>query len=289
MANFVDYKKDQAKWITVIESEFFPDYLEKADLLYAGVIEHFKRLARSADSSQDLLREIVKVKDKQATQLMRVFRKFVSPDTSVEMLKRKSKVEEIIRDFGDAFRPIGEVMENLDSRPDKDEALMALLYEYKDRGKKGYELTKTFFAWFNARYGEDYLLAGPEAAGPDIQLKKALPGFEGKVPADFVVSRKDGTPLVVGFARYDSDRGGAQEDDRTGGNRDKITEIRKYAQERRVALNLLFLNDGPGLCLGSMWDDYCALEDYGEGDVMVCTLKMLDERFTQAWFDPRRV
>jgi hypothetical protein len=38
-----------------------------------------------------------------------------------------------------------------------------------------------------------------------------------------LISRLDGTALVVVFARYDSNRGGSQEDDRTGGNREKIT------------------------------------------------------------------
>jgi hypothetical protein len=45
------------------------------------------------------------------------------------------------------------------------------------------------------------------------------------------------------------------------------------------------LNDGPGLLLGSMWNDYANLEKYGQSRVMVCTLKMLDERFTQSWLD----
>jgi hypothetical protein len=96
---------------------------------------------------------------------------------------------------------------------------------------------------------------------------------------------EDGTPLVVVFARYDSDRGGSQEDDRTGGNRDKISQIQDYAQTSHSPLKVLMLNDGPGLILGSMWDDYADLEQNGQSRVMVCTLKMLDERFTQSWLD----
>ena len=38
-----------------------------------------------------------------------------------------------------------------------------------------------------------------------------------------LISNLDGTPLVVVFARYDSNRGGSQEDERTGGNREKTT------------------------------------------------------------------
>ena len=53
-----------------------------------------------------------------------------------------------------------------------------------------------------------------------------------------------------------------QEDDRTGGNRDKVTEIRRYASEKKVPIKVFFLNDRPGLTLGSMWNDYTALETY---------------------------
>ncbi len=88
---------------------------------------------------------------------------------------------------------------------------------------------------------------------------------------------------MVGFARYDSDRGGAQEDDRIKGNRDNITDMLRYSAERSVPLKVLFLNDGPGLLLGSMWRDYAALEEYGRGDVMVATLLMLEDRFTENW------
>lgn len=98
---------------------------------------------------------------------------------------------------------------------------------------------------------------------------------------------------MVGFAHYDSDRGGSQEDDRTGGNMDKAQKVLAYAARRRIPLRVLFLNDGPGLLLGSMWRDYAALEEKnvvdGERHVMVVTLKMLDERLLPEWFDPPHV
>ncbi|MDM3852765.1 MAG: hypothetical protein PT119_22985 [Aphanizomenon gracile PMC627.10] len=58
-----------------------------------------------------------------------------------------------------------------------------------------------------------------------------------------------------------------------------------YAQTYNLSLKVLMLNDDPGLLLGSMWNDYANLEQYGQTRVMVCTLKMLDERFTQSWLD----
>lgn len=90
-------------------------------------------------------------------------------------------------------------------------------------------------------------------------------------------------PLVIGFARYDSDRGGAQEDDRTGGYGNAVREILEYSKTKGARLKILFLNDGPGLLSGSMWRDYTSLEDMALGRVMVVTLKMLDERVTREW------
>ena len=64
-----------------------------------------------------------------------------------------------------------------------------------------------------------------------------------------------------------------------------MTDILRYSQAQEIPLKVFFLNDGPGLTLGSMWNDYTALENYGKGKVMVCTLKMLDERFTKDWLE----
>lgn len=285
MISFSSYKASASSWITFIDSEFYPDYLDEAKVIYGSVLEQFAKLVGEAQNSADLLIKISQEPNPSRTQLLRVFRKYVSPDTSVEMLKRKNRIPEIITEFGTRFRSLEEVSRNLASRPYTDEAIMAVLFEYKSRGQKGYQLTEAFFLWFNKTFGAEYQIQGPQRAGRDVMLDEALPNFEYRIPADFLISRQNGTPLIVGFARYDSDRGGSQEDDRTGGNRDKVTEIRKYAAGYNVPLKVLFLNDGPGLTLGSMWNDYAALETYGAGDVMVCTLKMLDERFTKEWLE----
>lgn len=47
-------------------------------------------------------------------------------------------------------------------------------------------------------------------------------------PVDFVI-HEGGNVLAIGLARYDSDRGGAQEDDRTGQYREVAQEILGYA------------------------------------------------------------
>lgn len=44
-----------------------------------------------------------------------------------------------------------------------------------------------------------------------------------------------------------------------------------------------FYPDGPGLLLGSMWDDYAALESRWPGKIMVVTLRMTTDRLTTTW------
>lgn len=285
MTSFSDYKSRASQYITFIDSEFYPDYLDEAKTIYGSVIEQFIELASEADSSANLLISIFEKPNPSRTQLLRVFRKYVSPDTSVEMLKVRKRIPSIIEDYGHRFRDIEEIRAKLASRPNPDEALMAILIEYKSRGQKGYELTEAFFLWFEKSFGSEYLIEGPVRAGRDVMLDEVLQDWEAKTPADILISHTNDTPLVIGFARYDSDRGGAQEDDRTGGNRDKVTDILRYAETYQLPLKIFFLNDGPGLTLGSMWNDYAALENYGRGRVMVCTLKMLDERFTRNWLE----
>ena len=89
--------------------------------------------------------------------------------------------------------------------------------------------------------------------------------------------------LAIGLARYDSDRGGAQEDDRTGGYHNCADEILNYAKKRHFRTKVIFINDGPGLLLGSMWNDYAHLERSRPGKILVATLRMIPERITREW------
>lgn len=102
-------------------------------------------------------------------------------------------------------------------------------------------------------------------------------------PVDFVIY--DGEKvLAIGLARYDSDRGGAQEDDRTGQYREVAHEILTYADAHGMPhVKVIFVNDGPGLLLGSMWNDYANIEKQWPGRVKVVTLRMVPERITADW------
>lgn len=292
MRRFGDYKSKASAYITSQDRPYYPDYLEDAKRLYADVFASFGQLLEASKSSTDLLRRIHSQPGELRIQLLRCFRKYVSPMTSVEMLKVKTKEQIVVDTFGHSFRDLREVRASFLPRANDDEALAAVLWEHHDRGTPGYVLTGDFFEAFEDMYGHEYLIAGPRRAGADVQLATALPKFTKIVPADFVILRKvDTTPLVVGFAHYDSDRGGSQEDDRTGGNQDKVEKIMNWAARRRIPLRVLFINDGPGLLLGSMWDDYARLEADNIVDdelrVMVLTLKMVSERLSADWVEGR--
>jgi hypothetical protein len=202
------------------------------------------------------------------------------------MTKRKTKAEIFEKEFNSKFRPINEVQKAFDSRPLKDEVMCALLWEYKDRGKKGYDLTERFFELFRSNFSA-LQIVGPERAGKDILMKEVFANYPNpNRPVDFVIKDKNEI-LAVGLARYDSDIGGTQEDDRTGGYANCANEFLTYTKNKGLKTRLLFFNDGPGLLLGSMWNDYATLESNWKGKVMVLTLRMVTERITKEWLNAK--
>ncbi len=280
---FEDYKSEAHNWITLAGGEYYPDILKDACELYKPVLVMFGQILKSSESSIRLLLNISEVPDGwMRIQLARVFRKYVSPETPVEMLKKKTKAQEICDQFGKGFRPVHQVQAAFSSRPMPDEALCALLWEYKDRGKKGYDLTERFFEMFRA-YFPSLELLGPERAGRDILMKEVFEDYPNpKRPIDFVI--KEGQKiLAIGLARYDGDRGGAQEDDRTGGYMNCASEFLGFARKKGLGTKVIFINDGPGLLLGSMWSDYAKLEKSWKNKIMVLTLRMVTERLTHDW------
>jgi len=281
--NFADYKPEGHLWITLATGEYYPDILPLACELYKPVLVLFGQLLKAAHSSTDLFLSIAAVDEHwMRIQLSRVFRKYVSPETPVEMLKKRSAAKTICERFGKGFRKVTEVQKKFAERPVPDEALCAILWEYKDRGKKGYDLTERLFSILRENL-PTLKVTGPERAGKDILLGEVFPKYpKPDRPVDFVIYQ--GTKvLAVGLARYDSDRGGAQEDDRTGGYRDCAAEILGYANSYGLNTKVIFLNDGPGLLLGSMWADYAYLEEHWPGRVKTVTLRMIAERITLKW------
>ena len=133
-ALFADYKDRAPQYVTTQERPYYPDYLEDARALYRDVFARFGALLHEAGSSADLLLKIHEQPSDIRIQLLRCFRKYVSPVTSVEMLKVKAKVDAVIADFGGTFRSLEEVVSGFAKRALDDEALAAVLWEHHDRG-----------------------------------------------------------------------------------------------------------------------------------------------------------
>ena len=282
MATFGEMEADKWKWITAYDKKFYPDHFEEAVRFYQHYINNFRNQAKIAQSSADLLRRIQAVRQPDRTQMLRIFSRYVSPVTSVEMLKVVGNTELVIATFGPGFRDIDKVRANI-NRLDYDDVLGALLWEYKDRGKVGYDLTDEFFTWFDRRFTDlGFVASGPRRAGRDIDLRNVIPGYIQESPTDILIAHER-EPVVVGWGRYDNDRGGAQEDDRIGGNREKILSIIEHNNSKGVPLKIFFLQDGPGLGLGSMWRNYGDFEKKDPGRILVATLKMLPSRLTREW------
>lgn len=282
--SFADYWGDAENWITLATGEYYPDILEDACNLYMPVIATFGKLLSTSYSSQNLFERISDHGSPwMRVQLCRVFRRYVSPTAPVEMMKVRSRKQQVLDTFGRDFRPIQVVQAKFKERPERDEALCALLWEYKSRGQKGYTLTEKFFDLFQSHF-PSLRIEGPRRAGQDIPLGDVFKGYPNPGrPVDFIIRDEKRNVLAVGLARYDSDRGGAQEDDRTGGYKNCADEVLTYAQEHGLDLRMVFLNDGPGLLLGSMWRDYVALKESWPGRIRVITLRMVPERITAEW------
>lgn len=281
---FSEYKSEAEAWITLATGEYYPDILPDACRLYEPVLVEFGLLLKASYSSADFFASIMETRNQwMRIQLCRVFKKYVSPQTPVEMLKRKANLDKIRTQFEGAFRNIVEVQKKFASRPIPDEALCAVLWEYKDRGKKGYDLTERLFNILRSQH-IDLVFTGPERAGKDVLLGSIFKNYpKPDRPVDFVISDNKKV-LAIGLARYDSDRGGAQEDDRTGQYREFAQEIFSYADSHGMShIKVIYVNDGPGLLLGSMWNDYAYIEDQWPGRVKVVTLRMIPDRITSQW------
>ena len=175
--SFASYKAEAYNWITLANGEYYPDVLDDAVLLYSPVLIMFEQLLKSSESSVTLFRHIAEVPEQwMRVQLARVFRKYVSPQTPVEMLKKKRSAEHIIEQFGANFRAIQIVQAKFTMRPMPDEALCALLWEYKSRGSKGYNLTSRFFELFAAHF-PDLFIKGPTGAGRDIPMRSVFSSY----------------------------------------------------------------------------------------------------------------
>ncbi|MDM5070064.1 hypothetical protein OB952_22305 [Aeromonas salmonicida] len=267
----------------------YPELIRARTDKYRDDIILFANLIKSATSSPELLEKIrAHVKPTSRMTMLKLFRRCVCSVCDTEATKKKNiPTESFIYSYGHLFRKIDILKTTFQDITDSNiETLSALLGEYDNRGKSGYALTTLFFDAFENILGNDYSIDGPTGAGSDIELRTILKDFQDNCPCDFVIKRKkDNSPAAVGFARYDSTRGGAQSDDRTGGNSDKISKIYAFCFKYNIKLKIIFLSDGPGLAHRDTWEETRKIDRIYGDMVRVTTLKTLSDVIKKEWLD----
>lgn len=283
---------DRDRVITVIDNaDRFPEVMGPLFNKYTGDISNFRQLILESDSSAELLRKIrtTYYTASERMALLKLFRRCVSPVIDTEKSKKIRAVssDTLIEYYGQTFKEIGVLRDQFKNLSSEHEfALAALIGEYDTRGQLGYELTDLFFDWFAEHFGDLYSIQGPRGAGRDIELSELFPEFDEPYPCDFIIrSKADEELLAIGFARYDSTRGGAQSDDRTGGNSNKVEKAKAFDQFTNNRLKIIFLSDGPGLSHNDTWEETCRLDGQWGDRVRVATLKLAPKRIDSIWLE----
>ncbi len=280
---------DPTQIITAIDNAVrFPEILSVCSQKYASDIDRFKSLVAVASSSADLLDRIRSrsYTGEQRMSLLKMFRRCVSPVLDTEMAKKITVVPtaNLVAGLGHTFKPISLLKAQFaELTADEEAALAALIGEYDTRGQLGYLLTAQFFDWFDSHFRGSFTISGPRGAGRDVELSSIYSDYVGNFPCDFVIRSADGVVRAIGFARYDSTRGGAQSDDRTGGNSDKVSKAREFCQAYGNQFRIIFLSDGPGMAHRDTWEEACNLDGSWDGNVRVTTLKTAAERIDANW------
>ena len=249
----------------------------------------FRELIVKANTSAELL-GLIRDSPRSADQrmsLLKLFRRCVSLACDTESTKKVKTVptSSIIQNLGHTFKGISKLKSQFCTIRDSEIiALCALLGENDDRGQLGYALTGKLFDWFEEKFKGVFTIEGPRGAGRDIELSSVVPEFNEQCPCDFIIrTANDKNVVSIGFARYDSSRGGSQSDDRTGGNANKVEKMMRFSQECGKTIKIIFLADGPGLVHKDTWAEACKLDGSWNDRVRVSTLKLADTRVTCDW------
>lgn len=288
--SFLKSVREPISIITAIDSQArFPEILDSTLQKYKADIELFcQMVSRAKDSGQllDMIRQS-SIPSKTRMSLLKIFRRSVCAVLDTETSKKITKVptEQLVKHYGEMFKPIGTLKSQFSKLSvDQTASLAALIGEYDTRGSLGYQLTESFFEWFETKFAGVLEIEGPKGAGRDVELSDIFENYKGNYPCDFVIrQKKSGSVLAIGFARYDSTRGGAQSDDRTGGNSNKVDKARVFCKASKESFKIIFLSDGPGLIHKDTWEEACELDGAWDGNVRVTTLKTAEDRITLSW------
>jgi len=274
--------------ITPIDSKTrFPESIEESMKKYRASIGFFNAMIQSSSSSAQLLAKIrAQTPAPRRMSLLKLFRRCVAPIIDTEMAKKVRTVstETLVDSYGASFKPISKLKQQFANLSESEiTALVVLLGEYDGRGLEGYQLTETFFDWFEEKFPNEFSISGPRGAGPDIELVTVFPDFKGSYPCDFIIKDRTETVVAIGFARYDSTRGGSQSDDRTGGNANKIDKAQRYCEDSGKSFRLIFVADGPGLAHRDTWAEAVYIDGAWGDNVRVTTLKLAESLITPEW------
>jgi len=279
--------KDRDSVITAISKGLtFPDSIVLAVSKYRNSIDQFRSIVLSSESTAQVLERIRATRpEKHRMTYLKIFRRCVCLILDTEKTKKIKAVStaSLVSSYGSWFKPIDILKQEFSGLQEgRLEALCGLVAEYDTRGQSGYDLAAFFFDWFEEIF-LDWDIIGPKGAGPDAQLRKHVPSFHEDCPCDFIAWCPSGTLRAIGFVRYDATRGGAQSDDRTGGNANKIDKVRRYTEQGGQPIKIIFISDGPGLTHRDTWQESCRIDDSLDGQVRVSTLKLCKRRITPEW------
>lgn len=205
MTKFLYGINDPNTIITPIDAAIrFPEILDACLEKYAADIALFRELIASSGSSAELLDRVRSSRIPADTRmsLLKMFRRCVSPVLDTETTKKITKIttKTLVDAYGSTFKPIAKLKDQfVDLSTDQQSALAALIGEYDTRGQLGYQLTETFFDWFEVTFAGALSIDGPRRAGKDVELSTVFPDFKGSYPCDFVIRRvADEKVLAVG-------------------------------------------------------------------------------------------
>lgn len=201
--------------IAAIESGLrFPEVVPVMREKYEEAVRQFASLIAASSSSGELLGRIrtPQIPGDRRMALLKIFRRCVSGVCDTEATKKINTIttQSLVDNYGSTFKPISKLKEQVADLTDVFISVLAVsIGEYDNRGQQGYVLTGPFFDWFDEHFKDHLTIEGPRGAGPDIELSTVIPDFQGSCPCDFIIRKRlDRSVIAVGFARYDSTRGG---------------------------------------------------------------------------------
>lgn len=282
-------KIQRAEQIGILEAdedEFYPNFLREDDSLNEAreAVENFRELVLSDDTETTfgLFARIHNKYDRKGVggQMIRIFRRYACVDLPHELLKKQYSIKIIEKKYTDYLKDIDEIREIVESRPEVDEPMIALLAQHGNREERGYKLENDVAE--KLRSIVPSLEWEGEGVGQDIHLENRLSGYDEETPVDMIGTDDNGNIQLVVFCSYRRGRGGSQSGDRGGSNADYAQNIEDFVAESEQDIKVLIVTDGPALIFDDVWNNHSKAET-NSTIARVCTFKMINDRVSPEW------